>query len=214
MRLLSLFDGTGSICKPFRGAGWEIQSLDCDGRFGATVVTDILQWDYSTEPIPDVIFSGVPCEQYSQARTTGGPRNYALADSLVEKQWEIIKHFLEKNSLMLYFIENPAFSQLWKRECARQFANPHIILDYCSYGSPYRKRTRFATNSNYIPRPLCDPKICVSCPDGKTHAKTAQKGPSKGKVNDCYSTDALHAYPEPLCQEIFEHCQEVYWQVL
>ena len=97
MRLLSLFDGTGSICKPFRGAGWEIQSLDCDGRFGATVVTDILQWDYSTEPIPDVIFSGVPCEQYSQARTTGGPRNYALADSLVEKQWEIIKYFLTKH---------------------------------------------------------------------------------------------------------------------
>ena len=44
-RLLSLFDGTGSICKPFREAGWEVQSLDVDGRFGATIVQDILQWD-------------------------------------------------------------------------------------------------------------------------------------------------------------------------
>ena len=160
-RLLSLFDGTGSICKPFREAGWEISSLDVDGRFGATIVEDILQWDYSEEPTPDVIFSGVPCEQYSQARTTGGPRNYALADSLVKRQWEIIKYFLEKNPLMLYFIENPGYSLLWKRECAREFANPHILLDFCSYSAPYRKRTRISTNSGYIPRPLCDPKICV-----------------------------------------------------
>ncbi len=74
-RLLSLFDGTGSICKPFREAGWDIQSLDVDGRFGATIVEDILQSDYSKEPTPDVIFSGVPCEEYSQA-TTRGVRNY------------------------------------------------------------------------------------------------------------------------------------------
>ena len=70
MNVLSLFDGTGSICKPFReGAGWEIQSLDVDGRFGATIVEDILCWDVSREPTPDVIFSGVPCEEYSQAKT-------------------------------------------------------------------------------------------------------------------------------------------------
>ena len=72
-RLLSLFDGTGLICKPFRAAGWEIQSLDVDGRFGASIVEDILQWDYSTMGLFDVIFSGVPCEQHSQARTRGGP---------------------------------------------------------------------------------------------------------------------------------------------
>ena len=126
-RLLSLFDGTGSITQPFREAGWEVQSLDVDGRFGATIVQDILQWDSSEEPTPDVIFSGVPCEQYSQARTTGGPRNYALADSLAKKQWEIIKHFLNKNALLLYIIESPAFSQLWKRECAKEIADPSII---------------------------------------------------------------------------------------
>ena len=144
-RLLSLFDGTRSICKPFREAGWEVQSLDVDGRFGATIVEDILLWDYSQQPTPDVIFSGVPCKQYSQARTRGGPRNYALADALAAKQWEIIKHFLEKNPLMLYFIENPAFSHLWKRECAREFANPHILLNFCQYSAPNRTRTKIAT---------------------------------------------------------------------
>jgi len=215
-RLLSLFDGTGSICKPFREGGWDISSLDVDGRFNCTIQQDILQWDYSKEPTPDIVFSGVPCTEYSQARTTGGPRNYALADSLVKRQWEIIKYFLEKNPLMLYFIENPGYSLLWKRECAEEFRNLHIILDYCCYGSPYRKRTRLATNSSFIPRPLCNPKMCISCPDGKTHAKSAQKGPCKGKdfAVDCFTTDQLHAYPESLCKDIFDHCQEVYWQVL
>ena len=101
-RLLSLFDGTGSICKPFREAGWEIQSLDVDGRFNCTIQQDILQWDYSEEPAPDVIFSGVPCEQYSQAKTRG-IRNYALADNLVKRQWEIIKHFFEKKPFNAVF---------------------------------------------------------------------------------------------------------------
>ena len=215
-RLLSLFDGTGSICKPFREGGWDISSLDVDGRFGATIVEDILQWDYSSkEPIPDVIFSGVPCEEYSQAKTRG-TRNYILADKLVNKQWEIIKYFSEKNPLMLYFIENPAFSHLWKRECAREFKNQCIILDFCAYGCPYRKRTRIATNSNYIPRPLCNPKICVGCPDGKTHAMTAQRGPCKGKdkKRDCFTVDQLHAYPETLCQEIFEYISNSSWELI
>ena len=124
------------------------------------------------------------------------------------------KHFLEKNPLILYFVENPAFSHLWKRECAHEFKNPHIILDYCGYGCPYRKRYRLATNSHYIPRPPCNPKLCVGCPDGKTHAVTAQKGPSRGKENDCFNTDELHAYPDALCQEIFDYIQGSSWQVI
>ena len=93
-RLLSLFDGTGSICKPFKERGWDVSSLDVDGRFGCTIQQDILLWDYSKEPTPDVIFSGPPCEQYSIARTRAKtPRNYALADKLVNKLWEIINFF-------------------------------------------------------------------------------------------------------------------------
>ena len=214
-RLLSLFDGTGAICKPFREAGWEIQSLDVDGRFGATLQEDILQWDYKKEAAPDVIVSGTPCEQYSTARTRGGPRNYALADALAAKQWEIIKYFLDKQPV-LYFIENPAFSHLWKRPCAMEFKDPHVICDFCTYGSPYRKRTRWASNSSWTPRPLCIPQSCVSCSNGKSHDRTAQRGPCKGKdfAADRFTIDQLHAYPEPLCQEIFDHCQRMQWEVI
>ena len=214
-RLLSLFDGTGSICTFFRAAGWEIQSLDVDSRFGASIVEDILLWDFKNMGVFDVIFSGVPCTEYSQAKTRG-TRTFALADKLVERQWGIIQYFLSLNPLMLYFIENPAFSLLWKRKCAREFANPHVICDFCCYSAPYRKRTRWATNSSWVPRDLCNPKICLACPNGKTHDFTAQKGPTRGKdfKKDLFKTDQLHAYPEPLVQEIFEFCQNSLWEIL
>ena len=114
MRLLSLFDGTGSISKPFAEAGWEVQTLDIDGRHGATLVQDIRTWDYAQEPCPDVLFAGVPCEQYSCANTRGR-RNLALADSLVCKTSEIIQHFELQNPDLLWFIENPDSSLLWRR---------------------------------------------------------------------------------------------------
>ena len=71
MRLLSLFSGTGSIERPFLEADWEVQSLDIDGSHGATVVADILTWDYSNEPPCDVLTAGVPCENYLIANTRG-----------------------------------------------------------------------------------------------------------------------------------------------
>ena len=93
-RLLSLFDGTGSVCKPFANAGWEIESVDIDGGHGATTVCDVRLWDYHACACPDVIVAGVPCEQYSIARTRAKtPRNYKLADELVATTWKIIQFF-------------------------------------------------------------------------------------------------------------------------
>lgn len=117
--LLSLFDGTGSICKPFAVNGWTVRRLDLDGRHGADIVTDILKWDpskdWSGRP-PDVIFAGPPCENYSTARSTAKtPRNLTLADSLVKKTVDIIDYFHRLNPSLQYFVENPDTSMMWKR---------------------------------------------------------------------------------------------------
>jgi len=90
--ILSLFDGTGSISKIFMENGWDVESLDITNKFGATIVCDILEWDYTKMEYFDVIFAGVPCENYSIANTRG-KRDLILADSFVEKTWEIIKIF-------------------------------------------------------------------------------------------------------------------------
>ena len=83
-RLLSLFSGTGAIEHPFREAGWTVQSLDIDATHGASIIIDILAWDYSLEAPCDVLVAGVPCEQYSIANTRG-VRKLSFADSLVRK---------------------------------------------------------------------------------------------------------------------------------
>ena len=213
-RLLSLFDGTGSLSRVFEQAGWEVQALDQDGKYGATIVTDIRKWKYQSEPAPDVLFAACPCEQYSIARTRARkPRDFELADSVVSKTWEIIEHFLNLNPDMIWFIENPASSLLWGRRVSEPFSI-RVVLDFCSYGTMYRKRTKLATNSNYNPRPLCDPKTCHACRDGK-HVKSAQKGPSgkNGSLDVC-TLDELHAYPKQLCQDICRHCTNNLWQVI
>ena len=100
-KLLSLFDGTGSITKPFLESGlWDIDRVDIDGKYGANIVVDILKWDDYTKYGPyDLIIAGVPCEQVSIARTRANtPRDLQLHDALVEKTKEIIKYFLRLNA--------------------------------------------------------------------------------------------------------------------
>lgn len=117
--MLSLFDGTGSICRPFAENGWSVRRLDIEDRHGADIVVDIRNWDPATEwsgSAPDVTFAGPPCENYSSVRTRAKtPRDLLLADSLVRKTIEIIEYFHTINPAMQYFVENPDSSMLWKR---------------------------------------------------------------------------------------------------
>ena len=203
MRLLSLFHGTGSIAQFFENAGWDVVSIDIDPKSPASFCQDIRTWDWTTQENFDVIWAGPPCENYSVANTRG-KRNYLLADSLVRVAWAIISHFLEKNPDLIYFVENPAGSHLWRREVGKPLT-PQIQLDMCAYGRLWRKRTRLATNSNYVPRALCDPSTCPSCHNGK-HIQTAQRGPQKNETHDTVKLSELHAYPPELCKEIYEFC--------
>ena len=203
--LLELFSGTGSVGRPWREAGHRVDSVDIDSRYDPEFCEDILEWDFrclDTQP-PDYIWASVPCENYSIARTRANtPRNYELADSLVAKTIEIIFHFQALNPELGWFVENPDTSQLWSRAVAWDLY-PRVRLDYCQYGGPgYRKRTKVATNVLWTPRPLCDPRVCPSCIDGR-HVKSAQKGPDKGKgAGDICSLDTLHALPRELTEEI------------
>ena len=215
-RLLELFSGTGSLCKPFAEAGWEIVSLDLCGRHGPTIVCDIRSWDYSEEAPFDVLWAGCPCTEYSVAKTRGR-RDLQAADALVRKTWQIIQHFLALNPGMLYWVENPDSSWLWKREVGKVFTNT-VRLDYCQYGAPpYRKRTRLATNAKYTPRALCVPATCPACVGGK-HLKTAQQGkqsaPSQRRDGDTNTLDELHAYPRELVDEILQVCSRHVWHMI
>ena len=222
MKLLNLFSGTGSVSKPFREAGHTVWDVDVDPRFFPETCMDILQWDYTKLPfIPDVIWASPPCDQYARCRTTGPPRNLALADKLVAKAIEIITYFQKLDADLIWFLENGHTTLLWGRDVAKDLTN-YVVLDYCSYGTLYRKRTRVAHSDNicWIPRPLCNPKTCHACPDGRRHLKSAQQGPGKTCITpeqkkfDSCTKDQLHALPRLLCEEILQVCLSHMWEVI
>ena len=214
-RLLELFSGTGSLCKAFADAAWSVTSLDLCGKHGPTMVCDIRSWDYSQEAPFDVLWAGCPCTEYSVAKTRGR-RDLQAADALVRKTWQIIQHFLALNPGMLYWVENPDSSALWRREVGTVFTST-VRLDYCQYGTPYRKRTRLATNAKYTPRDFCIPATCPACIDGK-HMKTAQQGkqsaPSQRRDGDTNTLDELHAYPREMVAEILQVCSRHVWHII
>ena len=190
MRLLELFSGTGSVGRAFEAQGWEVISLDINP--GATITSDILDWDYKTfEPGSfDFIWASPPCTEYSKARTRAKtPRNFAGADAIVSKALEIIDYF----GPLLWLMENPQTGFLKSRAIMADI--PFQDVTYCKYGFPYKKQTRLWGHCPLRLRPICcasDP--CGFMADGK-HFATAQRG-------NGWCLQDLYRLPPALCDDI------------
>ena len=188
--LLELFSGTGSVGRAFQAAGWEVTSLDI--LPGATIQSDILDWDYKKYPPGcfDFVWASPPCTEYSIARTRAKrPRDFASADAIVSRTLDIIEFFKP----ILWLIENPQTGHLKNREIMREI--PWRDVTYCRYGFPYKKQTRLWGWFPFELRPICrkhDP--CDRVVDGR-HPETAQRG-ERRTVEDLYSL------PPELCDEI------------
>ena len=177
MKIFELFAGTGSLAKVARARGHEVTTLDICPKHSPTICVNILEWDPSETYAPDhffLIHASCPCENFSRARTTGGPRNLDHADKLVKRALEIFDYF----STALWTVENPAGSLLWQREVARPLLEQIAKTSYCQYGYPYRKHTWFANNFGLKLRPQCDATCAQML--GKKHRQHAQKGGGGG----------------------------------
>ena len=96
---LDLLCGTGSVGDQLKVHGFTVVSLDCQPSAKADITTDVLVWDYKRDYKPSdfaLIAAGVPCTEYSVAKTTGPPRDLEKADRLVAKTLEIIAFFRPK----------------------------------------------------------------------------------------------------------------------
>lgn len=200
MRVLELFSGTGSIGKVFQRHGWEVVSLDVDGSFGCAICADIMGVDPEAllkEYGPfDVAWASPPCTEYSRARTTAKtPRDLEGADGLVLKAMEII----ERVQPALWFIENPESGLLKSRDIMSGI--PYVTVDYCRYGTRYRKRTAIWINSTL------EGKTCAGdtrCPGwGGRHPDSAQRCATNGTR---HTLNELHAIPEELCEAVYREC--------
>lgn len=202
MRLLELFSGTGSIGKVFQRQGWEVVSVDIDGSFGCTICADIRDVD----PVSllekygrlDVVWASPPCTEYSCARTYAKtPRDLEGADGLVRKALEIIECLQPR----WWFIENPASGLLKDRAVVRDL--PCVVVDYCQFGTTYRKRTAIWTNSALAGRTCTAETRCAGWRGGG-HLDSAQQGGVNGRRHTVHE---LHAIPEALCEEVYRCCR-------
>jgi site-specific DNA-cytosine methylase len=157
--LLELFKGTGSYSKVAERMGLDIISVDMVEKFKPTILTNILEWDYTTIPIPDIITASPPCETFSILITThkNKVRDYLgdmrpltpkgeNGDRVLFKTLEIIKYFLEKNPKLKFAIENPR-GFMRRMPCMSEEPIKHRDNTwYSMYGMPYRKPTDFWSN--------------------------------------------------------------------
>ncbi len=184
MLLLELFSGTGSIGRAFREQGWDVFAVDLDPKTAADLHADVLNVPLSSlPPQVDCVWASPPCTHYSIARTYAKtPRDLVGSDALVQKVLDLVAHYR-----VPFFMENPHSGLLKGRAVVQGL--PMQIVDYCRYGTAYRKRTAIWTNTDWQPaRPLCRHDCASSV--GLRHASKAQQagriGGARHSRNELY----------------------------
>jgi site-specific DNA-cytosine methylase len=195
-KTLDLFSGTQSVAQRLRFLGYEVITLDLDGRTDSTITADLLSWDYTVYP-PGyfcVIAASVPCAEYSIAKTTA-PREFVRADALVCRVLDIVEYFRPK----LWWIENPRSGFLKDRPMLQNV--PFVDIDYCQFSDwGYCKPTRFwgGPDLGGLPHVKCPGKNCPNMLRGangvsghreklggnQMHFNTVQKGRIPPRVID------------------------------
>jgi len=192
MKVLELFSGTGSVGKCCKALGWE--SVSVDFLLPADHKCDIMDFDYKQYPKDefDIVWSSPPCTEYSKAKTRG-VRDIDGANKIVMRTLEIIKYF----DCAYWFMENPQTGLLKDQPFMKDL--DFVDADYCMYGKPYRKRTRFWTNKK-CKMHLCD-KNCGSFVNGK-HIGSCGNG-KKIYSDKSYSLHEKYSIPEDLIYNLF-----------
>jgi len=211
MRVLDLFSGTGSIKKIALAHGHECLSLDLEN---ADINIDIMKWDYTAYSGFDYIHASPPCVTFSHCRKChfgkkikAHPviftRALYIQDQvdfgvpLLHRTLEIIDYFKPQ----FWTIENPQTGDMKK-----YIDLPYTDVDYCRYGTPYKKPTRIWNNFDF--KGLRCEKKCDSMIDNKhksrschtSNAGTTRKGLLRTKKP---TLRQMQAIPAPLVESIF-----------
>jgi len=189
MRIWDICCGTKSVSNVWKDHGHETLTVDIDPKCMPDICTDIMSWEYTyfgLEP-PDVIWCSPPCTHYSIARTRAKtPRDLEGSDKIVQRCLDIIAYWRPR----YWVIENPQTGLLKSREVIRGL--PFVDVDYCAFGAPWRKRTRFWTCCTWTPRNKCE------------HGRN--RHPEQVRNGKRCTLAMRHSIPESLTKELMDHC--------
>jgi hypothetical protein len=196
-RTLELFAGTCSFSKVAKELGYETFTTDYDPQFDVDVVCDIMEFDFSIFPKPDIIWASPPCTSFSVASIgkhwnrdhTPKTKEAKRGLLILKKTIEIIKFLSPK----YFFIENPR----GKMRKVISGLPPNTIrrtVTYCQYGDKRMKPTDIWTNCSYwIPRSVCK--------NGDLCHEVAPRGGHSG-TQGIVGARNRSIVPNQLCREI------------
>jgi site-specific DNA-cytosine methylase len=234
MRVLELFSGTHSIGKVCKKKGYEVTSLDrdmsaeCPFNSGYKSENhfkeDIMTWDYQKYPRGhfDLVTASPVCLWWSLLRNSWiGRKVKAHGDTIMTK--EIIENDIEKFGIPMvdkvfeiidyfnpkfWWIENPSTGKMKKYI---PDIIPYYDVDYCKYGMPYKKTTRFWTNIEGFEPKRCN-FDCDSIDNKKHREALGHANQPTGKKHKSNITDVggggnrqmRYRIPEKLIEELLE----------
>lgn len=200
MRTLELFAGTQSFSKGVKRRSIDNEAITVDilDKFNPSHVANILTWDYTQYPSGffDVIWCSPPCTEYSKAKTRG-VRDLDTADALVRKCFEILDYF----NPAVWIVENVGTGLLVKRMDTIRPGLSSVLVDYCVYGKPYRKRTILWSNAP-LHLGLCGGKNRCSQMDEGKHKGSCGNGTQKYNAAGVSSVWEKDEIPAPLIDTI------------
>ena len=195
MNVLELCSGSGSFSKAAAARGFRCVTVDVSPKHSPTHCCDLLEWDAEQYPpgFFALVWCSTECTEYSIA-LRNRPRDLQKADRLATRCTDLLQKYMNEGCTV--YLENPHSSLLWQRIPAAA-ALPHILIDYCAYGSEMKKRTRIASNGlrGVLPR-LCPGTGACPSKQGGRHIQTAQTG-GRG-VQKCSAKPGQWAVPRGL----------------
>lgn len=219
MKTLELFCGSKSFTKYMR-KNFSVDSLtlDINDTYQPDILIDILDWDYTEQEAPDILWISPDCRSFSNQAYGTYQRRHSdmmpltetaiLGDKLLEKSIEIINHFLKKNPKMVWLMENPR-GTMFRSPILKKIPHYQNSTRYCDYEPNGRtKKTDIFSNKKLdlknSPGLYGKIKTCNGRPMKNGSRKGAKSYSGIGGWNG--SAILKGEVPDKLLEEIISQC--------
>mgnify|MGYP003671950524 FL=1 len=158
MKILELFCGSKSFTNYMKTHYiCDTITLDIDENCNPDILIDILEWDYTQQEPPDILWCSPDCRSFSN-QAYGGyipQRRHSdmkpltasaeLGDKLLHTTIDIINYFMDKNPNMVWLMENPR-GTMYRSPILARTEYYQNKTRYCDYGDNRTKRTDIFSN--------------------------------------------------------------------
>ena len=178
LRVLILCSGTGHDARSFRRLfpGVKVDTLDSRPETNATIVANVLEWDYRAVPkgTYQIVYASPPCTPFSRAKVNASIEEQELGARVAVRCFEICTAL----ATVTWIVENPVNRLALHPaiQVYRQFMRPTTL---CMHGTLFMKPTNLWTNAPVGVLPYCSAQTPCAVFESGRHPRTSQAGSSR-----------------------------------